>query len=154
MILTTSRKPSRKTRSFAKVLARFTNWLYVNRGKMSLEDIRRLSEDFVIVSEMRANPSALYFYRKGKPFLTIRISVSSVKKVKISNEPAIFIGKAPFEPTLINALPQTSAALKLLRKVDFPKKIIVKDNKLKFYYKNNLIFILKLFSVERLNYKN
>lgn len=150
MILTTSRKPSRRTRSFAKALARFANWRYVNRGKMGLKDIVEISKDFVIVSETKANPSFLWFYRNGEAVLRIRFTVSNVKKVEMDDSPAVFIGKAPFDPTLINAIPQIPASKKLIRKVDFPKKIFVKGEKLEFYYKNILVFTMKLLDVEKL----
>lgn len=156
MILTTSRKPSRRTRSFAKALARFANWKYVNRGKMGLKDLVEIFKDFVVVSEIKANPSFLWFYRDGRVVLRIRFTVSNIRKVDMDESPAVFIGKAPFDPTLMNAIPQIPASQKLVRKVDFPKKIFTKDGKLEFCYKDTVVFTIRLLSVEKLknNYVN
>ncbi len=144
MILTTSRKPSRRTRRLAKVLARYLNWKYVNRGKMSLEDLAELSRDFCIISEIKANPAFLTFYRDGKPYFRISFTVSNVKKIKMDDSTPIFVGKAPFDPLLFGALPQSRAGLKLARKVDFPKKIVVRKGVLHFYYGDELIFTMRI----------
>jgi len=52
MILTASRKPGRKTRTLAKVMARFMNWRYVTRGKMSLEEVFSLGDKLAIIEEV------------------------------------------------------------------------------------------------------
>ncbi|MET1124482.1 MAG: rRNA maturation protein [Archaeoglobaceae archaeon] len=150
MILTTSRKPSRRTRSLAKALARFANWRYVNRGKMSLEDIAKLSSDFAIISEIKGNPAFITFYRMAKPFLRISFTVSNVRKVKMDDSPAVFVGKAPFDPLLINAIPQSEAGLKFARKVDFPKKVVVKKDRLLFLYGDELVFSMRIIRIEKL----
>ncbi|RLI73101.1 rRNA maturation protein, partial [Archaeoglobales archaeon] len=56
MILTTSRKPSKKTRRLAKVLARFMNWSYLNRGKISFEDLLSMGK-LAIIEEVKGNPA-------------------------------------------------------------------------------------------------
>ncbi len=144
MILTTSRKPSRKTRSLAKVLSRFLNWEYVNRGKMSLDEVFQLGREVCILSEIKGNPAFLHFYRNGKEFYKISFTVSNIKKVKMDDSTPVFVGKAPFDPLLLGVLPQTKAGLKLARKVDFHKKIYVRKDTLHFYYRDELVFTMKI----------
>ncbi len=144
MILTTSRKPSRRTRSFAKAIARYLNWKYVNRGKKSLEEVFGLDRDVCVISEIKGNPAILHFYREGREYFRIGFTVSNVKKVEMDNSTPVFIGRAPFDPLLFGALPQSRAAMKLARKVDFPKKIVVKKSTLHFYYENDLVFTMKI----------
>ncbi len=144
MILTTSRKPSRKTRSLAKALARFLNWEYVNRGKMSLDEVFQLDREVCIISEIKGNPAILHFYRNGEEYYRISFTVGNVKKVKMDDSTPVFVGKAPFDPLLFGALPQSKAGLKLARKVDFPKKIYVRKNTLHFYYQDELVFTMRI----------
>ncbi|ADL58660.1 ribosomal biosynthesis protein [Methanothermobacter wolfeii] len=57
MLLTTSRKPSQRTRSFAQRLARILGWTYINRGKMNLRE--------VLIDA--GGPAAILFERHGNP---------------------------------------------------------------------------------------
>jgi len=147
-IITTSRKPSRKTRRFTKAIARFFNWKYVNRGKMSIESLKSISEDFWIVSEVKGNPAILVLYKDGTEHLRIGFTVSNIEKIKMDTTPPVFLGRAPLDPLIFGALPQSKAGLKLARKVDFPKKIVVKGNVLQFFYQDILIFTMKLLYIK------
>ena len=86
MLISTSRKPSQKTRKFCKNFARTTDSTSVNRGKMNMRELllKALSEDesnLAIVNEIKGNPSRITFYsNKGDELLKILISVN------ISNE--------------------------------------------------------------------
>ncbi|MFB2622311.1 Brix domain-containing protein [Methanothermobacter marburgensis] len=62
MLLTTSRKPSQRTRSFSQRLSRIMGWRYVNRGKMSIRDVLiEASGPVALVSERHGNPSRITF---------------------------------------------------------------------------------------------
>ncbi|RLE46457.1 MAG: rRNA maturation protein [Candidatus Methanomethylicota archaeon] len=148
MLLTTSRKPSRKTRSLAKALARYLNWRYVNRGKMSLEDVFLLDKHVAIIEEVKGNPAVLKLYRDGKQHFMLRFNASNIKKVKMDDSPPVFVGNPPFDPLLFGAIPHSKAGLKLMRKVEFPKEIVVKDGRLYFYYKDELVFSLKVLKLQ------
>jgi len=112
MILTTSRKPGRKTRRFAKVLSRFFNWTYVQRGKTPVSDF---GSRYAIVQEVKGNPAYLKIY-DGEEVFSMRFSVGEINKVKMGRETPVFYGKIPFSRCLryFNAL---SADEKVSRKV-------------------------------------
>ncbi len=148
-LLTTSRKPGRKTRRFAKVLARFFNWRYVNRGKLSLEDLAALSDVFWIISEVKGNPAILKLYERGEKRLEISFTVSNVNKIKMDDSPVVFKGKAPIDPLVFGAIPQTKAGSKLARKVDFRKKVVVKGDEWLFFYDNEMIFKLRILKISQ-----
>ena len=91
MLISTSRKPSQKTRKFCKNLAHSTDSTSVNRGKMNMRELllRALDEDEVnlaIVNEIKGNPSRITFYsNKGEVLLTILISVTTTnERINIS----------------------------------------------------------------------
>lgn len=148
-LLTTSRKPGRKTRRFAKVIARFFNWRYVNRGKLSLEDFATLSEIFWIISEVKGNPAILTLYERGEKKLELSFTVSNVNRIKMDDSAAVFKGKTPVDPLLFGALPQTKAGLKLARKAEFKKKVVVKGNEWLFLYGDELIFKLRILKINQ-----
>ncbi|WP_298502126.1 Brix domain-containing protein [uncultured Methanobrevibacter sp.] len=81
MLISTSRKPSQKTRKFCKTLARVTDSTSVNRGKMNMRELllKALEVDefnLAIVNETKGNPSKITFYsNKGEVLLVIMISV-------------------------------------------------------------------------------
>ena len=82
MLISTSRKPSQKTRKFCKNFAHATDSTSVNRGKMNMREIllKAISEDEVnlaLVNEIKGNPSKIAFYsNRGEELLTILITVS------------------------------------------------------------------------------
>lgn len=83
MLLTTSRKPSPRTRSFAGSLERILNSKYINRGKMSMRDVllkSRASDHtkVAVISEMKGNPSRIEFFDlEGDLILSMDITVSN-----------------------------------------------------------------------------
>lgn len=86
MLISTSRKPSQKTRKFCKNFAHATDSTSVNRGKMNMRELllKALSEDEVnlaVVNEIKGNPSKITFYsNKGDVLLTILISVTTTNE--------------------------------------------------------------------------
>ena len=86
MLITTSRKPSQKTRKFCKNFAHSTDSTSVNRGKMNMRDLllKALAEDEVnlaVVNEIKGNPSKITFYsNNGDILFTILISVTTTNE--------------------------------------------------------------------------
>jgi len=115
---------------------------------MSIESLKSISEDFWIVSEVKGNPAILVLYKDGTEHLRIGFTVSNIEKIKMDTTPPVFLGRAPLDPLIFGALPQSKAGLKLARKVDFPKKIVVKGNVLQFFYQDILIFTMKLLYIK------
>ncbi|MCC6022808.1 MAG: hypothetical protein QXH99_05595 [Sulfolobales archaeon] len=68
LIITTSRNPSRRSRSFIKdLVAVVPTYVRVNRGKKTLDDLINImytynSNGVVILYERKGNPSALVYY--------------------------------------------------------------------------------------------
>ncbi len=82
MLITTSRKPSQRTRSFCKSLVRVLNSSYINRGKMSIREVLIKSSELgldkiAVVSEMKGNPSKIDFHdEEGELILSLDVTVS------------------------------------------------------------------------------
>ena len=82
MLISTSRKPSQKTRKFCKNLAHSTGSTSVNRGKMNMRELLlkalELEEyNLAVVNEIKGNPSKITFYsNKGDILLVILIGAS------------------------------------------------------------------------------
>lgn len=143
MILTTSRKPSRKTRSFAKALSRFLNWKYVHRGKISLKEFE--NERICVISEIKGNPAFLNFYDGNKKLIEIFLSVSNIKKTKIDRGEVVYFGE---KYNFFGALPA-----KLLEKFDkkpyFLKKIVESGNEILFCIGEEPIFKIRVLGIRR-----
>lgn len=83
MLITTSRKPSPRTRSFVKSLERVFNSKSINRGKMSMRDVLLKSKvsgytKTAVVSEMKGNPSRIDLYDpEGEVNLSFDVTVSN-----------------------------------------------------------------------------
>ena len=78
MILTTSRKPSQRTRSFARDLERTLNLPYVQRGKLSLKDIFEIDKHVLLIGEFKANTGTLVVYdveneRRLSSFISVKL---------------------------------------------------------------------------------
>ena len=94
MLISTSRKPSQKTRKFCKNLARTTNSTSVNRGKMNMRELllKALEVDefnLAIVNEIKGNPSKITFYsNKGEVLLVLLISITMDNHEKLNIAPS------------------------------------------------------------------
>ncbi len=128
------------------------NWRYVTRGKLSLEELYSMlnkNENLAIIEEVKGNPAILKIVHPEKgELLRIRFNVSNIVKVKMDDSPVVFVGKAPFDPLLLGALPQSEAGLKLARKIDSKKKVYVRRDEewitLEFWYEDVLVFKMKI----------
>ena len=85
MLISTSRKPSQKTRSFCKNLSHALDFTYVNRGKMNMRDLFLKSsglnyDSTIMVYEIKGNPSKITFFsNNGNERLAILVSVNTAK---------------------------------------------------------------------------
>ncbi|MCC7550033.1 MAG: Brix domain-containing protein [Methanobacterium sp.] len=94
MLITTSRKPSQRTRTFCRGLERVLKARCVNRGKMSLRDIflkvKEMGMDgLMVISEQDGNPNGMNVYLEGELFASLKLTVdlalpkSRIKKDEI-----------------------------------------------------------------------
>ncbi|KZX12677.1 Brix domain-containing protein [Methanobrevibacter filiformis] len=86
MLISSSRKPSQKTRSFCKNLSNALDFPYINRGKMSIRDLflkaHSVDENsLILVYENKGNPSKITFYNEnGDEGLSLIISAKITKE--------------------------------------------------------------------------
>ncbi len=90
IIYTTSREPSRRTRSFIKDIVNLAPWLIrINRGKMTFKELveTAISEGagtLVIVGEKKANPSIMRIYdlklplKDGYPYHVYTVFIEGI----------------------------------------------------------------------------
>lgn len=97
MLITTSRKPSKRTRSFCQYLNRVFISEYTNRGKMSMRDVllkaANLGYSYVaVVFEYNGNPSKITFFNsEGSEILSMTINVAlPEKRINIQKEDLSF----------------------------------------------------------------
>ncbi len=77
MLVTTSRKPSAKTRTLCKLLSRFIAGRCISRGKMGMQELLEFVEGdaLIVVGEYHGNPGELSFYDDaGKLLFSLRFS--------------------------------------------------------------------------------
>lgn len=85
MLITTSRKPSQRTRSFCKSLANVLDVKSINRGKMSIRDVLVKSSELgsskiMLVSEMKGNPNKIDFQdENGETLFSMDVTVGLTK---------------------------------------------------------------------------
>ncbi|MDO5850862.1 MAG: hypothetical protein Q4Q23_00035 [Methanobacteriaceae archaeon] len=100
MLITTSRKPSQKTRRFSQILRHIFNIEYINRGKTSMNKLMIHAKNMdvtkiIIVSELRGNPSHIDIFdiSDNDPILSLNISVNlpdTKNRVKIKRDDLSF----------------------------------------------------------------
>lgn len=152
MIVTTSRKPGRKTRSFVKLLSAYMNWNYVSRGKKSLNDLFSLSPEVAIVEEVKGNPSILRIFQNSGEVLRLRFNLAKISKTKMDDSPVFFSGKLNFDPVILGAVPSNFAGEKIKRKIkargEIAKEVIAGKRKsrrfLNFTYHGKTVIFLYL----------
>jgi len=85
MLISTSRKPSQKTRSFCKNLSHALDFTYINRGKMNMRDLLLKSSHMnyeltILVYEIKGEPSKITFFsNEAEEKLAILVSVNTTK---------------------------------------------------------------------------
>lgn len=103
MIITTSRKPSQKTRALCRRLAAFLGAECANRGKMSLHELAKRSPDgYAVIGEYKGNPGNITIQR-GEAELELRISVRLLKDVRPGPE-VVVVGEHRIAEVLADVL--------------------------------------------------
>ena len=93
MLISTSRKPSQKTRKFCKNLSHTFNYPYTNRGKSSIHDLlvkaKQTDENgLILVYEIKGNPSKITFLDKlGEEIFNIQIS-AEINNTRLNIQPS------------------------------------------------------------------
>jgi U3 small nucleolar ribonucleoprotein protein IMP4 len=75
MLITSSRKPSAKTRTLCKLLSRFIAGSCITRGKMGMQELLESAQGgpLIVVGEYHGNPGELSFYdENGKLLFSLR----------------------------------------------------------------------------------
>ncbi len=91
ILITTTRRPSRRTRSFVRDLYHvIPGAIRRNRGKMSLEDLNELALQLgagrvLVVGTSKGNPSSLTFYEPSLPVIR-PLSIIYLKGVSLRRE--------------------------------------------------------------------
>jgi len=124
MIVTTSRKPGRKTRTFVKLLSSYMNWQYVSRGKKSLEELFSSFSDIVLMEEIKGNPSILKVFKNAKETFKLRFNLAKTVKTKMDDSPVFFSGKLDFDPAILGAVPSNIAGEKIKRRLKIRKELV------------------------------
>ena len=146
--ITTSRDPSQRTRSFCKVIARFMNWNYIQRGKSPFREMVKAYPEVIVVREIKGNPAFMDFFRNGKRRAMIRINVGVIRKEKMDDSPVYFAGRVPFDPLMFGAIPKDHAGEKFALKIK-PKKVVYskRGRELDFRYDGRQILTVKVVGV-------
>ncbi len=82
MLITTSRKPSTKTRQLCKALSRVFKAECINRGKMSMRDVflktsSKGYETTLIINDFQGNPSKITFYgHQGQEIISLDVNIA------------------------------------------------------------------------------
>lgn len=80
IFITTSRKPSRRTRSFCKELQRsLPDGLYYTRGKAPMQEILQ-NKKTIYVTEKKGNPEKMEIYIEGKFSFSIPLKGVTLRK--------------------------------------------------------------------------
>ena len=93
MLISTSRKPSQKTRKFCKNLSHTFNYPYTNRGKSSIRDLlvkaKQLNEKgIILIYEIKGNPSKITFLDElGEEKFNIQIS-AEINTTRLNIQPS------------------------------------------------------------------
>lgn len=76
MIITSSRKPSAKTRTLCKLLSRFVSGRCINRGKMGMQELLESVQGgpLIVIGEYHGNPGELSFFNESSLLFSIRFT--------------------------------------------------------------------------------
>ncbi|MFP4655802.1 MAG: rRNA maturation protein [Methanohalobium sp.] len=110
MLLTTSRKPSTRSRTLCKHLGRYLNCDYVNRGKMSFEEIFDFHPDVpvLLIGEYHGNPGSFeIFDSSGNYLLSIYMDVAysgDIKSLNRKKGAPVVMGRGNIAETIAKTL--------------------------------------------------
>jgi U3 small nucleolar ribonucleoprotein protein IMP4 len=77
MLITSSRKPSAKTRTLCKLLSRFISGRCIPRGKMGMQELLEFAQGgpLIVIGEYHGNPGELSFFDEtGKVLFSLRFA--------------------------------------------------------------------------------
>ncbi len=144
MLVTSSRKPSARTRILCKYLASFFNCDYINRGKMGLEELcTHIVDTLLVVGDFHGNPGSLNIYDgELNSLLSAKFTLSEPDQLKNSHlrstEPVI-----SGSSELAHVLSQITG-LPVFGDNDFPVYISATEESLVFNYYGKQLFYLNI----------
>lgn len=159
MFVTSSRKPSAKTRNLCKRLSPFIG-RYVNRGKISMRELLKLAEgeSFIVVGEYHGNPGELVFYGKnGQLLFSLRFAESfaesgsqSIDSDGIPEVEPLFAGKGDVANALADFFPFRRVAYDKIEEVSKGSiMMIIQDQNINFTVGEKSLFRFKLKGFKR-----
>jgi|GEM_PF-1080398 len=115
LLITTARKPSMEARTLCKRLRGFTHFPYVNRGKMSLEDVVNTAAELgcdhvMLVSDFKRRPGRLEILDLDlNATLSLFISVARLEKFKwLKKKRITVVGRSEVARRLYEAFGQNA----------------------------------------------
>ncbi|MCS3924062.1 hypothetical protein [Methanosalsum natronophilum] len=154
MIITSSRKPSKRSRTLCKYLAYFFNTEYINRGKAGIEDLIDVASDNIVLSigDRHGNPGSLVlYYKTDASRLSIYFKLLDLPRTKYSTSKMmdpVIVGKTELAQKL-----SVFTALHKKEEADNNKNIIhsykilkVTEKKLLFFDNKSIIFNFEIIS--------
>ncbi|AEH61021.1 Brix domain protein [Methanosalsum zhilinae DSM 4017] len=111
MIITSSRKPSDKTRIICKYFADFFNSEYINRGKTSFDYLLDISKEspMLVIGDHHGNPGSMTIYRSGNStYLSVYFNVRdlhTVKYTKLKSKLPVCVGSGKLSELICNFIP-------------------------------------------------
>jgi len=145
MLITSSRKPSAKTRILCKQLASFVNCEYVNRGKMSMHEVLHLAdgEPFLIVGEYHGNPGSLaIFDAQGSCPLSVHITAvfpAGFKPARLKKVEPVIVGRGKLADAIAASLPFVHVT-----DIHHSRRIMVDDEKMDLIDSGKLLFRFRI----------
>lgn len=156
-LVTTSKRPSRRVRSFLKDFVQIFNFERIVRGKKSFEDLQRILKKgsyggIIVIDTKWGNPSRLRILKKDGS--TFQIIFSGVKLLRELREKPPIINS---EPLILANNPKSLELAKILDlktvdSIDSLKEnvnVIVLDFKNK---DNDMLYLLSLYNVKTKKY--
>lgn len=149
MLITSSRKPSNRTRTLCKQLATFFNCDYINRGKMGMGEVLDLVHDnsLLIAGEFHGNPGSLAIYNdNGHCLISIHITVAdpeSLKFKKLKRIEPVIVGHDELANAMANHL-----SLQLMDDPLNSRCAVINDGIIDFIDSGKLLFKIKVKSLK------
>jgi U3 small nucleolar ribonucleoprotein protein IMP4 len=143
MLITSSRKPSAKTRILCKQMASFLNCDYINRGKKGIGEVLYLAEGepLLVVGEYHGNPGSItVFDGEGECLLSIHVNAafpSGFKYTKLKQIKPVILGTSKLASAIAASL-----SLEYGEDTSYLRSIRVDDDNIDFFDSGKRIFKL------------
>ncbi len=144
MIVTTSRKPSRKTRVFCRSLSAFFNFDYITRGKTPLTTFG----DAILIGDQKGNPGSIRIYRNNLCRLSLFFSIHAEWDIKILSKgiPPVVTGTSELSSILGKLLDLKHITTEESDSGKIERKIIVTDNSIECIDSDKKVIVFKIIS--------